>query len=92
MCVTVHIAIADGGSAERGCTAQQQQEPVCNSAGSIQGATLSDSGDLSSGQGRPDLEGNFVGCFLNLVLLRISVPGKGPGCFVNHYCAQRQWL
>lgn len=33
-------------------------------------------GTPSSGRGRPDLEGNLVGCFVNLVALRTSVSGK----------------
>ena len=33
-------------------------------------------GTPSSGRGRPDLEGNLVGCFVNLVALRTNMAGK----------------
>ena len=33
-------------------------------------------GTPSSGRSRPDLQGNLVGCFVNLTMLRTSLAGK----------------
>ncbi len=33
-------------------------------------------GTPSAGRGRPDLQGNLVGCFVNLTMLRTSLAGK----------------
>ena len=33
-------------------------------------------GTPSAGRGRPDLQGNLVGCFVNLTMLRTSLAGE----------------
>lgn len=37
-------------------------------------------GTPSLGRGRPDLQGNLVGCFVNLTMLRTSLPGESCEC------------
>ncbi len=43
-------------------------------------------GTPSAGRSRPDLQGNLVGCFVNLIALRTSLAGKTLCCAALH-CA-----
>ena len=42
-------------------------------------------GTPSSGRGRPDLTGNLVGCFVNLVPLRTNMAGEH--CSAETFCS-----
>jgi len=49
-------------------------------------------GTPSAGRGRPDLQGNLVGCFVNLTMLRTSLAGKShadQGRAVSGTCSFR---